>query len=178
MNQDEILNKIDLIQKTIQNLDFSNKLIAKQNKQILDFLEKIIVLGSLKESNSVNNISDIKLSQNKIKSIGEIINPPSFIDESSETITSVTVIQEVFYKKDDPVKLATISIYDENKQKIKTTTTSSRGSWKVSDLIPGKYEIKVDKAASGEHAAINLSYNIIVPNSSKLCKLDRYEISK
>jgi hypothetical protein len=71
-----------------------------------------------------------------------------------------TVQQKIVYSDNKNVYMAQVEIFQDGKS-IKQLRSNQTGKW-IALLLPGKYEIKVDKAATSNKPKIDAKYSIIV----------------
>lgn len=189
----EIHQNQDRILKHLQNLDFNYKLIINR----LDNLTKEIknkpinqptihqnppkveaVELPLKDSDNRSNLRKqleeqqdledfeeltVENSHDAIRRTGRNVEPP---------VKKIPVQQRLLYKDTNKkVFMANVQIFDKNSNIAKSCTTNQMGKFMCA-LTPGTYLIKVNKSANGDKAAIDLSYNITIPDGEILVNLE------
>jgi len=81
----------------------------------------------------------------------------------------VPVTQKILYPDFSGVFNATVSIFDSNKNKIKTLKTNN-GKWN-SALMPGKYNIIITKTATHIKPEIKFNIDVVIPSSDNVIEL-------
>ena len=148
----EILEKLDNIDKKINVLDQNIKKIANSVK-IPELLEKI---SNTSLANYVNNASDLNELKEKYSNITnnsiptavpkvQAVNPQDILKKKTKQDSKVFVKGKVSVKIGDtfvPVGLADVVIYDDKDKIIKETRTNMAGDYS-SMLVPGKYVAEI-----------------------------------
>lgn len=83
----------------------------------------------------------------------------------------VPVRQRIVYPDGKNVCLASVEIFDINGKLVAQAKTNSTGQW-ISSLVPGTYNVKVNKNAAGNKPAISLNNTISVPLSDLPIELE------
>jgi len=90
----------------------------------------------------------------------------------------VSAEQQIQYFDGKPVALANVEIFKKNGNDleiVKAMRTNSAGKW-MANLESGEYTISLMKQSTGQRSQVNVNFDVKIPESDTLVKLDDYKI--
>lgn len=153
--------KLDLILSYMKNLDFNLKLQSdlklKESKQASKIEPLVEKQSPPKEPKKEKEI--IKTEKNPV------------VTEGASENRKVNVFQHVYYPNGKPAALATIKVFDSQKQEIKKTNSNHSGRWSAL-LDPGGYFVHITKAEVADKPKIDFYFEITVSPSNTALELE------
>lgn len=105
-------------------------------------------------------------------------------DAESETVKfnpdgsarKTPVQQKILYSDGTVLALASVSILNTNKELVKQVKTSMAGKWSAA-LLPGVYEVRINKDKKTNRSEVRFTYNITVNESALTLELEPQKVT-